>query len=58
MTWKVAIQGPAGTLVNTSAFGLLYPFPTRDEAEAHADCLRTVGTKVEVRNVTDPPREP
>ena len=47
MDWKVAIVGPTGTVYRgTNPFKLLYPFPTREEAEAHADCLRTIGMKV------------
>jgi hypothetical protein len=45
-SWKVVILGPTGAAVNTPAFKLLYPFPAREEAEAHAECLRTVGMKV------------
>jgi hypothetical protein len=45
-SWKVVIVGPTGAVVNTSAFKLLYPFPTREEAEAHAECFRTAGMKV------------
>jgi hypothetical protein len=47
MKWTVAIVGPTGTMYkDTNAFRLLYPFPTREEAEAHAECLRIVGMKV------------
>jgi hypothetical protein len=47
MKWKVVIMGPTGTVyTDTNAFKLLYPFPTREEAEAQANCLRTVGMKV------------
>jgi hypothetical protein len=35
--FKVVILGPNGAVTNTPAFKLLYPFPTREEAEAHAD---------------------
>jgi hypothetical protein len=53
MSWKVVIVGPAGTVyTDTNAFKLLYPFPTREEAETHAACFRTVGMNVEMRNVT------
>ncbi len=45
MTWKVAIVGPAGAVVNTPAFELLYPFPSKEEAENHAECLRKTGIK-------------
>jgi len=57
MKWKVAIMGSTGVVVNTPAFRLLYPFPSRGAAEAHAECFRIVGMKVEVRNVTAPQRE-
>ena len=53
MRWKVVIVGPTGTATANAAFGMLYPFPTREEAEAQAASLRTVGMKVEVRNVTE-----
>ena len=47
MKWTVVIVGAAGTVYkDTNAFRLLYPFPTREEAHAHAKCLRTVGVKV------------
>jgi hypothetical protein len=47
MKWKVVIVGPTGTVYkDTNAVRLLYPFPTRQAAEDHADCLRTVGVKV------------
>jgi hypothetical protein len=47
MKWKVVIVGPTGTVYkDTNAFRLLYPFPAREEAQAHANCLRTVGVKV------------
>jgi len=47
MAWKVVIVGPTGAVYeDTNAFKLLYPFPTREEAEAHAECLRTIGMKV------------
>ena len=49
MKCKVVIVGPAGTVYkDTNAFRLVYPFPTREEAEAHASCLRTVGMKVSI----------
>jgi hypothetical protein len=42
-SWKVAILGPAGTVyADANAFKLLYPFPTREEAEAHAEGFRIV----------------
>jgi hypothetical protein len=45
--WKVAIVGPTGTVYkHTNAFKLLYPFPTQEEAEARAECLRSIGMKV------------
>ena len=47
MKWKVVIVGPTGTVYkNTDTFRLLYPFPTREEAQAHANCLRAVGVKI------------
>jgi hypothetical protein len=47
MSWKVTITGPTGVeYKDTNAFKLLYPFPTIEEAEAHANCLRLVGMKV------------
>jgi hypothetical protein len=41
-SWKVVIVGPTGAVVNTPAFGLLYSFATKEEAEAHAECFRVV----------------
>ena len=47
MKWKAAILGPIGEAhVDTYAFRLLYSFPTRADAEAHAECLRSVSTKI------------
>jgi hypothetical protein len=46
MKWKVVIVGPMGTALTGAAFGLLYSFPTKEEAEAHAECFRTAGMKV------------
>lgn len=46
MKWKVVIVGPTGITYNTSAFGLLYSFPTKEEAEAHAEAFRFADTKV------------
>ncbi len=47
MKWKDAIAGPTGTVYkDTNAFRLLYPFPTKEEAQEHANCLQTVGVKV------------
>lgn len=46
MKWKVVIVGPNGPVVNTSAFEMLFPFPDREEAKAHAECLRTIGMEV------------
>jgi hypothetical protein len=49
MKWKVVIVGPTGIVYKgTNAFNLLYPFPTQEEAQAHANCLRTVGVEVSV----------
>jgi hypothetical protein len=45
--WKVAIVGPTGIVYkDTNAFRLLYLFPTLEEAERHAECLRIVAMKV------------
>jgi len=46
MKWKVAIVGPTGAAVNTSAFRLLYSFPKKEEAEEHAECFRITGMSV------------
>jgi hypothetical protein len=46
MKWKVTIVGPTGTTQASTAFELLYPFATREEAEAHAECFRFAGTKI------------
>jgi hypothetical protein len=40
----MGLTGEAYT--NTTAFRLLYTFPTREDAEAHAECLRSAGTKI------------
>jgi hypothetical protein len=43
MPWKVAIVGPSGAVFkDTNAFKLLYSFPTKEEAEAHAESFRIV----------------
>jgi hypothetical protein len=45
--WKVAIAGPSGIVYkDTNAFKLLYPFPTREEAEEHANCFRAAGKTI------------
>jgi hypothetical protein len=46
MKWEVVAVGPIGAGLEGFAFRLLYSFPTREEAEAHAECFRIVGTKV------------
>jgi hypothetical protein len=47
MKWKATIVGPTGeAYTNTTAFRLLYTFQTRQEAEAHAECLRSAGTEI------------
>jgi hypothetical protein len=47
MKWKVVAVGPTRTVYkDTNAFKLLYSFPTREEAEAHAECFRFAGTKI------------
>ncbi len=43
---KVVIVGPTGPTLDGSAFGLLYSFPTREEAEEHAECFRHTSTKL------------
>lgn len=53
MTWKVVSVGLTGTATANAAVAMLYPFPTREEAEAHAECFRIAGMKVEVRNVAE-----
>ena len=46
-TWKVVIVGPAGEVYkDTNPFKMLYPFPTREEAEEHAKMLTAVGIKI------------
>jgi hypothetical protein len=42
MKWKVVIVGPTGVAVDSSAFRLLYSFPTKEEAESHAESFRIV----------------
>jgi hypothetical protein len=44
--WKVAILGPTGVAVDGAAFRFLYSFPTREEAEEHAEGFRHTGVKV------------
>jgi hypothetical protein len=46
MKWKVVIVGPKGAALKGAAFGLLYAFPTKEEAEAHAESFRFADTKV------------
>jgi hypothetical protein len=47
MPWKVAIVGPSGAVFkDTNAFNLLYSFPTKEEAEAHAECFLKTGIKL------------
>jgi hypothetical protein len=43
--WKVAILGPTGAGLAGSAFDLLYPFPSKEEAENHAECFRKTGIR-------------
>jgi hypothetical protein len=45
-SWKVPIVGPTGVAVEGSAFRLLYPFTTGEEAEEHAECFRHTGVKL------------
>ena len=44
-SWKVVIVGPTGAALAGSAFELLYAFPSKEEAEEHADCFRKTGIK-------------
>jgi hypothetical protein len=46
MKWKVALVGPTDAVQTNTAFGLLYSFSTREEAEAHAECFLFAGTKI------------
>ncbi|MGA7791766.1 MAG: hypothetical protein WCA19_01925 [Candidatus Acidiferrales bacterium] len=46
MPWKVVIVGPTGAALTDTAFGLLYSFPTKEEAEAHAECFGFAGMKI------------
>jgi hypothetical protein len=46
MKWKAAIVGPDGAVETNTAFGMLYSFPTREEAEAHAEYFQFAGTKI------------
>ena len=46
MKWKVVIVGATGAAITGAAFGLLYAFPTREEAEAHAVSFLVAETKV------------
>jgi hypothetical protein len=57
MKWKIVFVEPAGAAIANAAFEMLFPFPTREAAEAHAACFRFTGMKVEVRSVTPSPRE-
>ncbi len=45
-SWKVVIVGPKGAAIDGSAFGLLYSFPTRAEAEEHAKCFSKAGVRL------------
>jgi hypothetical protein len=45
-SWKVAILGPTGAALTGSAFELLYAFPSKEEAEEHAECFRHTGVKL------------
>jgi hypothetical protein len=46
MKWRVVLVGKTAKVQSNSAFELLYSFPTREEAEAHAECFRFAGTKI------------
>jgi hypothetical protein len=37
MRWKVVIAGPTGAVLAGTAFELLYAFPSKEEAERHAE---------------------
>ena len=51
MKWKVAFVGPTGAVYrDTNAFKLLYPFPTREEAEEHATSFSKTGIKYGLAN--------
>ena len=52
-SWKVAIVGPSGVAVEGAAFRLLYSFPTREEAEEHAECFRHTGVKLSIYDVRE-----
>ena len=39
-------MGAIGAMLEGAAFGLLYSFPTKEEAEAHAEYLRIVGMQI------------
>ena len=43
-SWKVVIVGSAGAALDGSAFELLYPFQSKEEAEGHAACFSKTGT--------------
>ena len=45
-SWKVVIVGPTGSVLTGSAFELLYSFPSKEEAEAHAACFNKAGVKL------------
>jgi hypothetical protein len=45
-SWKVVIVGPTGAVLTGAAFDLLYSFPTREEAEAHAEAFRVAETNI------------
>jgi hypothetical protein len=49
-SWKVPILGPTGAALAGSAFELLYAFPSKEEAEEHAECFRHTGVKLALHN--------
>ena len=49
-SYKVTILGATGAVLASSAFELLYAFPTREEAEEHAECFRHTGVKLALCN--------
>jgi hypothetical protein len=45
VAWKVVIVVPTGAAIDGSAFELLFGFPDKEEAQAHADCFQKTGVK-------------
>jgi hypothetical protein len=57
VSWRAAIAGPTGISTDAPAFGLLYAFPTREEAEAHAGCFGAAGVLMELVPCVDHERD-